>query len=177
MELRAVDWDMNVRGTRLFRWLAFVSGLSVIVLAGCMDWGLPHIPADAGRDGDTDVEDGDADGDADAGTDADGDGDVCPGGCEAPLECCGGQCVDLASDPDNCGACGHACTQGVDCDRGECICPYGATPEACSPGMTCCDHTVPAYAGCVDTNANNMHCGGCNLECFGQCIDGACVSR
>ncbi len=36
-----------------------------------------------------------------------------------PLEPCGGECVDLDSDPQNCGSCGHECQTGL-CGAGQC---------------------------------------------------------
>jgi hypothetical protein len=35
-------------------------------------------------------------------------------------------CVDTASDPHNCGACGNACHQGMICVQGRCGPPPGA---------------------------------------------------
>jgi hypothetical protein len=55
-------------------------------------------------------------------------GNVCNGGstcqagvcaCLAPKSGCGGSCVDLASDPKNCGTCGHDCLGGT-CSAGKC---------------------------------------------------------
>jgi len=43
--------------------------------------------------------------------------------CYAPLTECEGACVDLQTDPDNCGACGDVCATGV-CQAGVCL---GAT--------------------------------------------------
>jgi hypothetical protein len=34
-------------------------------------------------------------------------------GCTASQTCCGGKCVDLSSDWQNCGACGNLCTSGL----------------------------------------------------------------
>jgi hypothetical protein len=42
-----------------------------------------------------------------------------PLGCEEPLQDCGGECVDLASDFDNCGACGVHCPTEL-CVEGAC---------------------------------------------------------
>lgn len=40
--------------------------------------------------------------------------------CTPPLVQCGTQCVDLNSDPQNCGHCGHACPTGL-CQGGTCV--------------------------------------------------------
>lgn len=48
-------------------------------------------------------------------------GFICKNGgciCEANQVLCGGQCVDLTTDKDNCGACGRACDGGSVCSNG-----------------------------------------------------------
>lgn len=42
------------------------------------------------------------------------------GSCADGYTQCGQHCVDLSSDPANCGACGHACPAGVACLAGTC---------------------------------------------------------
>jgi hypothetical protein len=39
--------------------------------------------------------------------------------CTAPLQLCDGRCVDLQSDVNNCGRCGHVCRSGI-CEDGVC---------------------------------------------------------
>jgi len=41
--------------------------------------------------------------------------------CKGGKKKCGRRCVDLATDGDNCGACGHDCISG-ECERGVCLC-------------------------------------------------------
>lgn len=41
------------------------------------------------------------------------------GSCASPLSQCGLDCVDLESDPENCGSCGQVCATGL-CEMGEC---------------------------------------------------------
>ncbi|HOW73403.1 MAG TPA: FG-GAP-like repeat-containing protein [Phycisphaerae bacterium] len=43
---------------------------------------------------------------------------TCPGGLT-----CGGVCVDLMTDPDNCGSCGTVCDPGEACTGGQCLNP------------------------------------------------------
>lgn len=48
-----------------------------------------------------------ADGGADAGVYA------CAAMCPVPYKACSGTCIDVSSDPENCGACGHVCGSGI----------------------------------------------------------------
>jgi hypothetical protein len=66
---------------------------------------------DADSDTDTDT---DSDTDTDTDTDTDSDTDTCD-----PLTDCGGECVDITSDTDHCGACDHGCLGG-DCVASAC---------------------------------------------------------
>lgn len=57
------------------------------------------------------------------------DGFQCKNGgcvCEANKVLCGGQCVDLTTDTDNCGECGRACENGEVCSNG-----FTCQPAAC----------------------------------------------
>ena len=116
---------------------------------------------------------------------------------EAP---CAG--ADLATDPDHCGACGHACAfpgaeaRCVDsaCALGACLdgfhdldglpatgCEYGcrvtrAGMEACDEIDNDCDGGVDEG---IDTTSSLEHCGGCGQACSpanaeGQCVASAC---
>lgn len=63
-----------------------------------------------------------------------------PGGeCTPEQTDCDGACVDIFSDPQNCGACGMACGDGFTCDSGSCVigggdCQPDASPESCYSG-------------------------------------------
>lgn len=41
--------------------------------------------------------------------------------CKGGTKKCGKRCLDLATDGDNCGACGHDCIS-AECERGVCLC-------------------------------------------------------
>lgn len=80
--------------------------------------------------------------------------------CPPGLVLCRGACVDLTSDPLNCGLCGRVCAGGVDCRLGVC-CPFGF--EVCGDR-------------CVDLQNDPNNCGVCELSCFEglQCVFGTC---
>ncbi|KAI3851245.1 hypothetical protein MKX03_002233 [Papaver bracteatum] len=63
--------------------------------------------------------------------------------------CCNNKCVDLVSDPDNCGACKSKCKFYTE---------------------TCC------YGKCVNLSYDKRHCGRCNNKCMtgGFCLYGNC---
>jgi hypothetical protein len=107
----------------------------------------------------------------------------CTGGSQA----CGNTCVRLASDNQNCGACGNACAPGN-------VCANGACTFACPPGLLDCG------GSCIDPQTNSDHCGasgtctgpdagqacaagigcvggGCSLTCSGalEPCDGQCI--
>ncbi len=75
--------------------------------------------------------------------------------------CCTDQCVDLDTDPNNCGGCGHACPEGHACVDGQCQC-----------------EDDQAYCGnqCVYTQTDNNNCGACGHTCTGceTCLGGEC---
>ncbi|KAJ8766526.1 hypothetical protein K2173_023773 [Erythroxylum novogranatense] len=66
----------------------------------------------------------------------------------ARLRCCRNQCVDVSSDPNNCGFCGIRC-------------PFA---------WQCC------HGFCVDTNINHFNCGRCGNRCPRgvRCLYGMC---
>lgn len=121
------------------------------------------------------------------------------GGCQT---CGGSACIDLQTDPANCGACGNACSPGAGCAAGQCQCGgqlvdcsgacvdtgsnasnCGGCGQACPTGALCsvgqclCSGSLTACGTtCVDTSSDPAHCGGCNQPCSaGQfCLLGKC---
>lgn len=98
-----------------------------------------------------------------AGAGASGCGDD-GGGCAAGEATCGGHCVDLNTDFNNCGGCGRTCPTGTMCQGGSCV---------CAGGLTLCGTT------CVSTQGDPENCGSCGNRCDpGQyCRAGVCTSE
>lgn len=86
-------------------------------------------------------------------------------GCEAkdePCEFeCNFECVDLLTDPVNCGGCTVVCPAGTTCEEGSCQCP--GTNLLCD-GV------------CLDVLTDRHNCGGCGVLCTfdSQCVAGEC---
>jgi hypothetical protein len=88
----------------------------------------------------------------------------------APATCGRDECVDLFTDPDNCGECGRDCNGGT-CARALCVC--GGT--SCTAGAICCD------GACSNLNTDRSNCGVCGNLCpagigctLGVCTGEAC---
>jgi len=71
-----------------------------------------------GPDGGSNTDGGGGGGDTDGGGGGDTDGGVGEV-CELPMLECDDECIDVSSDPDNCGACDHVCASGI-CNAGHC---------------------------------------------------------
>ena len=90
--------------------------------------------------------------------------------------CCSSSCVDLETDPHNCGDCGHGCAGSTTCAHGgcgvdTCDASHAGAPCHLADGLGLC-----CAAGCVDTDSDPQNCGGCGLPCApGQtCSGGGC---
>lgn len=84
--------------------------------------------------------------------------------CQAGQTFCGGTCVNISTDDNNCGACGFACSSGYKCNAGTCA-------LSCPPGQVMC-------AGvCTNINSDVNSCGMCGLACFSgyKCVAGTCA--
>ncbi len=87
--------------------------------------------------------------------------------CRGPLRTCSDEpfssapCVDVRSDPDNCGDCGTICGTGEVCTSGACV---------CGPAALVCGGT------CVDPTSDPSNCGACGRSCgAGTCAGGDCA--
>ena len=84
--------------------------------------------------------------------------------CNAGLNLCGKECVNLKRDPAHCGACDAACKAGT-------VCSAGACKLTCQTGLTDCKGM------CVNLKTDLVNCGGCANTCkAGQvCSAGTCA--
>jgi hypothetical protein len=82
-------------------------------------------------------------------------GETCAAGacaCTAGLTSCGvAGCVDLKSDPANCGKCATSC--------GGLLCNAGVCGPSCGTGLTACG------ASCIDLAVDPRNCGKCGVVC------------
>jgi hypothetical protein len=97
-------------------------------------------------------------------------GDGPCGSCATNEKCCGGFCVDVLSNRNNCGDCNVVCDAmtGNGCSAGTCVCNFG---PACSGGATCC------ATGCKNLTSDPQNCGTCARPCEPSegCAAGMCV--
>lgn len=81
-------------------------------------------------------------------------------------------CVDLQSDPTNCGACGARCLDGL---TSTAVCAAGVCARTCRPGYASC-----GVEPTCDTELafSDEHCGRCDVRCgaLSHCIGGVCTS-
>ncbi len=81
--------------------------------------------------------------------------------CTAGQAACNGACVDILSNPANCGNCGVACPGGQVCQSGVC---------GCATGQLLC------AGACIDPVTSPTNCGACGHACVARqdCVGGQC---
>jgi hypothetical protein len=96
-------------------------------------------------------------------------------GCNPGEAVCGDACVDLQSDPDNCGGCGKACGPDDTCEAGTCTgfdacyaCAEQASTSTCKAQVDACQ----ADPGCASLEDCYYDCG-IDYDCIGTCYDQA----
>lgn len=99
---------------------------------------------------------------------------ACGISCGPGEQCCSATCKDLQSDPLNCGACGTVCGADEVCDSGTCKCPE------LTCGGACVEFTDPNHCtACGNACRSDQVCttSGCDcpsgqVECGGVCVTG-----
>jgi hypothetical protein len=102
-----------------------------------------------------------------------------PAPCPPDLVPCGGECVDLRSDPRHCGGCLAACVPGQVCgpdpsNVANLVVGPSTCQAACPPGSDGYPAT-DCGGSCVYWGGNSAHCGGCSACPTGTyCVGGYC---
>jgi hypothetical protein len=91
--------------------------------------------------------------------------------CAPGDRCCGGACIDVAGDRENCGGCGMACAAGDVCVAGGC-----RRASACGPGGLCARGQLCCSERCIDVISDRANCGACGVACRDtqRCTSGRC---
>lgn len=67
--------------------------------------------------------------------------------CKGGKTKCDGKCVNVDTDPLNCGGCGQRCQLNATCTDGQCACVVPACPDF-QFGFTCCPQGNPVSCSC-----------------------------
>lgn len=125
---------------------------------------------------------------------------LCPDGQASCISTNGTTCLDILSDPNNCGACGRVCGNGGSCVGGACQCAgrfnlclgvcvdlltdaqsCGACGRRCGTGQSCSEGECRCPQGqlfcngiCI--NMSTANCGSCGFRCprGDLCVNGTC---
>ena len=81
--------------------------------------------------------------------------------CPTGQTSCGGTCVTLLSDVNNCGACGSVCDNNGTCNFGRCVCPVVQCPYGHHAGQNCSCCIDPCFGPGSTFWTNMGHAGGC----------------
>jgi hypothetical protein len=87
---------------------------------------------------------------------------ICKLFCSCGFTNCGDICVNLQTDPQNCGECSTVCPTGSHCIAGQC---------GCQPPLSNCN----GY--CANLMTDSQNCGECDTRCpaGSQCMAGKCI--
>lgn len=106
-------------------------------------------------------------------------------GCATGLSRCGGSCIDLLTDVDNCGGCGTVCTTNVanavpTCSNG--ACGYACTVRACGDGSCaptggCCTASECSSSECASATCTGNECGTAPVAAGQACGTGQTCSN
>jgi hypothetical protein len=88
--------------------------------------------------------------------------------CASGQRCCGGSCIDLGSDENNCGVCGNTCSAGRTCCSGACKDLASDTSNCGTCGTKCGSNTNRCTAGQCRC-ASDAPCTGLNKCCSNGC--------
>ena len=71
---------------------------------------------------------------------------------------CGSDCVDITSDPQNCGGCGLACATTETCSNGQCQGSQPPPTTGNAPPQGTCGHSLCSSGGALDEGCDTEGC-------------------
>ena len=101
--------------------------------------------------------------------------------CKSGLKKCGKKCVNVATDPANCGSCGRACASGQTCANGQCTGGTTTQPvcgDGKAEGSEICDGADLKGATCQSLGflGGTLRCGpNCTYD-FSTCTSPSCTT-
>jgi hypothetical protein len=107
---------------------------------------------------------------------------LCTPPCTGTQSPCCGKCVEVSTDPNNCGTCMNVCVAPTggnpECQGGSCTfsCPLDAGAEAGGPFVLC--GADAGASGCFNLSSSAQACGSCGHACSSGdiCVDSQCCA-